>query len=375
MTLTKRLSVPVGIAAIIALAVAFGPSLLARAGPSLPPISAEQLLTKMARSDIDGLSGVAYVDSDLGLPELPGGPSGQGNGAGPHGVAPRDLLTGTHTLRVATAGPDRRRVELLGEMAQYTLVRNGHDVWVYDSAENTAVHHKLPAGSGSSGGGAATQHAPSQPPMAPQQLAQRFVDKIRPTTTVGVQGTDTVAGRSAYILSLVPRSQQSLIGRVEMFVDAQTWTPLRVRATPRGGDAPALDAGFREVTFGEPPASRFEFTPPEGARAKGKAFRGHAGDRQGAPPGGRGGSGKPGKQGHGRAEVLGESWTSVLALEGVPAERYGRWLARAGTPASGEFGQGRMTTTRLVTALVTDDGRAYVGAVTPQALEEAAAGQ
>jgi hypothetical protein len=39
----------------------------------------------------------------------------------------------------------------------------------------------------------------------------------------------------------------------------------------------------------------------------------------------------------------------------------------------GAFGSGRIVRTTLLTGLLTDDGRLYVGAVTPEALQAAAA--
>lgn len=383
MSPTKRLSVPIGVATIVGLVVAFGPSLMASARPSLPQISAQQLLVNMARSDVDGLSGVVESRSQLGLPQLP---SGQGGGHHDYGVAPRDLLTGTHTLRVATAGPEKQRVALLGKLSQYTLVHNGRDVWAYDSAENTAVHWQLPKGAYDKHDGKQRAH-PGMGAMTPQQMAQHFLDKIGPSTKVNVSGTDTVAGRDVYTLSLSPRSADSKIGRVQLYVDAENWTPLRVTATPRGGGAAAIDVGFRDVSFGAPPASRFTFTPPEGAKVKEPSADWYAhrpltkgsadaktqqkeGASQHARPHGQQDGPRDGEQ---APEVIGQGWSSVLKIEDVQTGRLGGWLARAGSQVSGDFGQGQIITTRLVTALVTDDGTAYVGAVTPEALKEAAA--
>ncbi len=367
MSFAKRLSVPIGIAAIVALIVGFGPSLLASARPTPPSISAEQLLTNVARSQVEGLSGVVEWRSELGLPALP-----SGQGAHDYGVAPRDLLTGTHTMQVAVAGPKKQRIALLGELAQYTFVHNRRDVWAYDSAENTAVHWRLPESAYRNDRREA--HPQGRPPMTPRELARHFLDEVGPTTKVAVAGTEQVAGRNVYTLSLTPRSAESLVGRVAISVDAQNWTPLRVTVTPRGGGTPAVDVGFTEVSFGEPPASRFEFTPPEGAEVKRKAFPSH-GKGSGAGKGAGAGKGTGGETAPGGAgpEVVGQGWTSVLVFDGVPSGRQGGWLARAGERVSGEFGQGRMVTTRLVSALVTDDGRLYVGAVTPAALQRAAA--
>jgi hypothetical protein len=48
-------------------------------------------------------------------------------------------------------------------------------------------------------------------------------------------------------------------------------------------------------------------------------------------------------------------------------------LLQAATPVQGAFGHGRLLCTALFTALLTDDGRLYVGAITPGAVQAAAA--
>jgi hypothetical protein len=48
-------------------------------------------------------------------------------------------------------------------------------------------------------------------------------------------------------------------------------------------------------------------------------------------------------------------------------------LAALGTPVSGTWGNGRLITTAVATAIVTDDGRIAVGAVPEQVLTEALA--
>lgn len=381
MSFTKRLSVPVGIAAIVALIVAFGPSLLATAGPRLPELTAKQLLVKMQQGHVDGLSGVVEARSELGLPQLPGAQSGHHD----NDIAPRDLLSGTHTLRVATAGPEKQRVEILGELAQYTFVHNGRNAWAYDSGKNRAVHWQVAEGAYDKLQKHRTHADMHGPSMTPDALARHFLDKVGPSTEVSVQGTDRVAGRAVYTLTLEPRAADSLVGKVQMFVDAETWTPLRVMVTPRGGGEAAIDVGFREVTFGEPPASRFAFTPPEGAEVKQHTIDPPvAAGRHGAPGDHRGGLRADDRE-HDAPQVIGQGWGSVLAFEGMAAgrsagdaagsdgSRFDAWLARTGEPVSGEFGSGHIITTRLLTVLATDDGRFYVGTVTPEAIKKAAA--
>jgi hypothetical protein len=48
-------------------------------------------------------------------------------------------------------------------------------------------------------------------------------------------------------------------------------------------------------------------------------------------------------------------------------------LLRSSTPVSGAYGSGRLLRTALVSVLMLDDGRVFVGAVTPTLLEQVAA--
>ncbi|WP_449066401.1 hypothetical protein [Planomonospora algeriensis] len=47
-------------------------------------------------------------------------------------------------------------------------------------------------------------------------------------------------------------------------------------------------------------------------------------------------------------------------------------LLKSATPVSGTWGSGKVIRTKLVSALLTDDGRLLVGAVTPEKLVEVA---
>lgn len=352
--LTKHASVPVGIAAVAAAAVGLGPSLMASAGPGLPPISAEQLLVKVQRAHVDTLSGTIDTRTDLGLPALPSSAGGSGRDEGP---SPTEMLTGTHTLRLAVDGPERQRVAVLDQLAERDLVRNGRDVYAYDSRANSVTHWRLPAERPHQ----KAQQSPTATQLTPQQLAKRFLAEAGPTTQISVDGTGKVAGRSVYTLQLAPKSAQSLVGSVRIGVDSKTGVPLRVTVTPKSGGGTAVDVGFRDVSFSAPPASRFDFTPPKGAKVK----------EEGTLPA-RPSHGLMGPMAGAEHNVVGESWTSVLAVDGVRANRYASTLAKVGHPVTGSFGQGRLVQTRLVSALLTDDGHLYVGAVTPKALEAVA---
>ena len=98
------------------------PALADSGDPDLPKISAQQLIEKIAASDVQQLSGTVRITTDLGLP-VPrrhwraASPPGAGGAAATAGGLLRrpaakltELATGTHTLRVAADGPDRQKL-------------------------------------------------------------------------------------------------------------------------------------------------------------------------------------------------------------------------------------------------------------------------
>ena len=54
------------------------------------------------------------------------------------------LVSGSHTLRLWYAGPNRVRLALLGSLGESDLVRNGTDLWTWSSRDKSATHHKVP---------------------------------------------------------------------------------------------------------------------------------------------------------------------------------------------------------------------------------------
>lgn len=82
--------------------------------------------------------------------------------------------------------------------------------------------------------------------------------------------------------------------------------------------------------------------------------------------------------------VIGKGWSAVAEIAlpggaGLPAQGSGDMPAQAqqfldalGDKVTGDFGSGTVFKTRLVNALLTDDGKVYVGAVTKDALVKAA---
>ncbi|HET6357224.1 DUF2092 domain-containing protein [Streptomyces sp.] len=393
-----RYFVPVAVAGVAAATIGLVPALAASGDPDLPKISAQELIEKMAASETQQLSGSVKINTDLGLPlgglaGLGGGsfaPKGQGGpGAGssadPQGKL-MELATGSHTLRVAADGPDKAKVSILEDAAEYSLIHNGDEVWAYDSASNEAFHAK-DGGSGEKG----KEHEalPKDLPTTPKQFADEALKAAGDTTSVTVGGTAQVAGRDAYQLVIKPKQSGSTIGSIKIAVDAENGVPLKFTLTPTSGGKAVIDAGFTKVDFSKPAASTFDFTPPKGAKVteadeleKGEGARNHEGFK--GPKHLKGHEDFEGAEDFKGLNVIGEGWTSIAKIEmpggqgsgapkggDVPPEA-SKLLDALGDKVEGKFGSGTVFETRLINALMTDDGTVYVGAVTKDALVKAA---
>ncbi|MEU4045499.1 outer-membrane lipoprotein carrier protein LolA [Streptomyces antibioticus] len=382
-----RYVVPVTVVGVAAATIGLVPALADSGDPDLPKITAQQLIDKIAASDVEQLSGTVKITTDLGLPDLGGlesgllsGATGGGDGSSADPSAKlTELASGTHTLRVATDGPDRQKLSLLEDASEYSVIHDGKDVWGYDSASNE-VYHSTTEASGKAG---------EKPPATPEGLTEEALKAVDDTTSVTVDGTVHVAGRDAYRLVIKPKQSGSTVGAISIAVDAKTGLPLKFTLTPASGGSAVVDAGFTQVSFAKPAASTFDFTPPKGAKVT------EADDVEAAPENLGGsplpGGGLTGELGgpEGGHKVVGEGWTSVAVLEtggeGVPSDSelnselgseaggaLSGFLGSFGDKVNGKFGSGTVFSTRLINALVTDDGTVYVGAVTKDALVKAA---
>ncbi|MEU2621879.1 DUF2092 domain-containing protein [Streptomyces sp. NPDC007157] len=381
-----RYVVPVAVMGVAAATIGLVPALANSGDPDLPKITAQELINKIAKSDVQQLSGTVKISTDLGLPDLGGLEGGLLSGAAQGGDGSSadpstkltELASGTHTLRVAADGPEKQKVSLLESGAEYSLIHNGTDVWGYDSKSNE-VYHSTAADSGK-----AEQH---ETPATPKNFADEVLKSVDDTTSVKVDGTAQVAGRDAYRLVVKPKQSGTTVGAISIAVDAKTGTPLKFTLTPSSGGAAVIDAGYTQVSFAKPAASTFDFTPPKGAKVTegdrldkaNKAAKGDKGDKITKAPG----QSTPEELGKNGFDVLGKGWNSIAVIDtgnkgGLPSGSasgggdLGGFLGSLGDPVSGKFGKGTVFSTRLVNALITDDGKVYVGAVDKAALVKAA---
>jgi outer membrane lipoprotein-sorting protein len=343
--------------------------LSAGADPNLPPQTAAQLLAAVGNAKVAGFSGTVVEKASLGLPELPA-IAGADDAGGLTG-----LLTGSHTIRLWYGGETRQRIALLSSLGEQDVFRNGRQLWQWNSDTRTASHSVLP--SDSSG----PPHA-NLPVITPDQAAQRALAMIEPSTEVSTDHAAIVAGRSAYVLVLRPKDGRSLVGSVRISVDGKTRIPLGVQVLARGSDRPAIDISFTRFSQSMPDEDNFNWTPPAGVRI----VEGDA-PGQGSLPSPPAGPKAP------AVTTIGEGWSTIAKLTGVAALP-GSTSGPAGGSAngsasgpgdqvaallnglpkvSGSWGSGRLFRSALLSALLTDDGRVYVGAVDPELLYHAAA--
>ena len=350
-------------------------TIAASADPSLPARSAAQLLVDVQNAKIDGLSGTIVETADLGLPAL--------SGLGGNGAEITKLIAGSNSARVWYAGQDKARVALLGTLGETDVIRNGSDVWMWQSRDNSATHLTLPAGSAEKTPSA----LPGGLPSTPQEAADAALAAIDPTTAVSTTGAAKVAGRDAYELVLAPKDTASLIGQVRLAIDAKQHIPLRVEVYAKDANSPAVRIAFQQISFTVPDAQQFAFNPPAGAKVTDEKSSDVAKAQDKAEKAAGEAAEKPAATAADR-KVVGTGWTSVFVAK-MPQDNAAAKPGDSATPkgseaataaglidalpkVSGTWGSGHLLAGSLFSALITDDGRVLIGAVAPEKLYEAA---
>lgn len=376
-----RWLVPSAAAVIVIGGGAAAGTIVASADPSLPDRSAAQLLVDIQNAKVDGLSGTIVESADLGLPAIaglaggaglggagkPGGTSGAGSTGSSQLGNLATLLAGSNTARVWYAGETKMRLALLGTQGETDMIRNGNDVWLWNSKQKSANHLTLPADGKPGHPGPIA----GQVPKTPQEAADAALAAIDPTTTVTTTGAAKVAGRDAYELVLSPKDGSSLIGQVRLAIDAEHHVPLRVDVYAKNATTPAVRVAFQQISFAVPDAEQFKFNPPPGTKVDQGTTEGLAKEHQAQAQ-------KAEAQAKEQApQVVGDGWTTIFTAKlpkatGSDSQQLDTVLTML-PKVSGSWGSGHEFAGTLFTVLVTDDGRVFAGAVTPQKLYEAAA--
>ncbi len=377
------------------------------AEPHLPDRSPGQLLVDLQRARMEAVSGTIVQTTDLGLPELPGLGIPTGSPLAP-------LLSGSHTWRVWYGGRAKVRVAQVTSFGETDVIRNGSDLWVWDSVARTAQRYRIPKDADDAADRA------SLLPVDPEQSARDALATLDPTTSVSTAKNVMVAGRPAYELVLTPKAPNTLVAGIRIAIDGERLVPLRFQVMSTKRPNAAFEVGFTEVSFDRPEDRQFEFTPPPGTEvtdteqagqpttsptssgsqsgtsasarpapapsAPAQSAPARSAPAQSTPA--RSGLAHPTKTSTSPTKVVGHGWASVIVtsldrvlpnrLPGSPQElllgsdgpRGGsmsrdelRHTLRQFPRVSGRWGQGHLFEGTLFSVLLTDDGRFAVGAV------------
>jgi hypothetical protein len=277
----RRIGLVAVVAALVVAAVGVV-AVRADPAPNLPPVAGDQLLASSmaALARPFTISGEVHTRFDLGIPQIP---SSVGGAAGGGALSALALATGDQRYKVWRSA-DGVRVAHLLDLSEQDLVVSTSDAWFWDSSDMSAVHFGVP-------GMTLGQAVPPAAALDEADLltfAQRALGALAPFADVSVDTTSMVAGRPGYGLVLTPTSTSTLIGHIDIAIDAQTRLPLRLQVFPRGSDAAAIEAGFTSVSFEPIDPSMFSFAPPPGTTVRQAAdviahLRASAGN-DGTPP-------------------------------------------------------------------------------------------
>ena len=355
-----RWAVPAGALVITGAVMAGSLISVAQASPGLPSRTPAQLLVQVADSVTPPLTGTVVETTSLGLPSLPGT-------ADPTSIA--SLLTGSHTIRVWYTGPRHFRLAVPESLSETDVIADGTTAWLWESTTNSVTEYTLPAHR------QAPMTAPTSAPLTPQQAAQQVLAAVGKTTTVRVDSNVTVAGRPAYQLVLAPKDSRSLVGQVQIAIDGKNGVPLRLQVYARNASSPAFQVGYTAIQFVTPAPADLTFSPPRGA----KVSHENLGSQQAS-----------GSSQQGDTSTIGSGWLTVLDLPSAGLTAPGGSASAPGNGGSGDsaavlnallgsarsvsgaWGSGRLLQTSLVSVLITDGGRVFVGAVQPSVLYAAA---
>lgn len=327
--------------------------------PALPQVSAEDLVQSVVKAKPGAFDGTLKVSNDLGLPAV-------GN------AVPGAQALNMDSAHIFTDGAGKSRLAVTQGASQETVVHDGTTVWDYSSKTNTATKLTVPVDV------AQRKGAGSDKTADPLAASTELLAKVRESSTVSVDGTASVAGRPAYELVLTPKpTERTLLREIRVAVDSQTRMPLRVSVLSNGTATPALEVAFTEIEFTQQPADLFTFTPPKGAKVQEKTATIDQQHKDLA------------EQAKQDTKIVGDGWDTVVtgkvpadALNAAPKQQSGRegrganadpkaLLERFGKKVNGAWGSGYLFTTKVGSAVLTDDGRFAAGAVPEQVLYEA----
>ena len=229
--------------AVVLVAVVSAPRLAAALPADTPDTSVADLLNRVRASDSVAYTGYAESVGRLPLPDA--GPLDQ--------VA--DLLGDRSRLRVWWASPQEFRVDALGTTGERDTYQSADRAVQWDSGEQR-VRTVLGPQTG--------VRVPQPADLLPAALGRRLLAAAA-AGEVRRTGSEQVGGGAADVLVVTPKDPGTLVGRIEVAVDAKSGVPLRVAVTARGSSRPAVETQMLDFAVGRPDTAAMSFTAPPGA--------------------------------------------------------------------------------------------------------------
>jgi hypothetical protein len=246
--------VAAGVALLVA-GQAAGPGLASRVEAALPggdspggdstgTTEAPRALLARALGSADvRYTALADTRGTLGLPDLPR----------LGGVA--KLLGASTRARVWWAGPASWRVDVLSATGERGTYRTGAGLvtWDYERRERVAVVGEPGA------------RLPRADDLLAPQAARRLLAGVGPADAVRALPSTRIAGRVARGVRVAPADPRSTIGHADLWADAATGLPLRLRVVDRAG-LDALVSGLTDVRYTAPDPQALAAPDPPGVR-------------------------------------------------------------------------------------------------------------
>ncbi len=244
------LAVPLGIGAVSLAFAATTPSLVSAQTPSLPSVTASQLLGDVLGAVPQRVTGTVQEISQI----LPSGVSLGGSSLS----SLSQFLSGTNSFNVWRASSSQYRVQYQGGQSEQDLYVSGKSAWLWDSATQKATQVNLPSSPGTTGALGAD----------PQMVADQFIQNLAPYGRVSLGANTFVGGIASYDLKIQSLQSGSTVSQVNIYVDSQYNQVLGVDAVASGSSSPSFSLEYSKVAFTAPSSSVFQFTPPPGATVK-----------------------------------------------------------------------------------------------------------
>jgi outer membrane lipoprotein-sorting protein len=371
----------------------------ASAAIDLPDKSASQILQLINRNPDIAFSGKVIKKAQLGLPPMNIIPDisqamvdeaaknmpkemkdflPQASAQGELALA-LEFAAGTHIANIYVDGANKARLQVLDLVAERNFIRNGSDLWFYDSSKQRVQHSVINQADEADAKKQALDFFNANSAelafdaTSPAAVADYFLAQAGAETTFTVGKDAKVAGRGVYQLTATPRTAGSLVSSVTISVDAATGLPLAVVVKAVGQSTPAFEITFDSISFTQPAAANFNFVVPAGTQLievplpTESDLKKYAGKNPTAAD-----------EVQARAEIeklKAQGWAAVVEVPAamVPAEitalKANKLYAELTKPVAG----GRVFSTALLNVFFANDGRVFAGSVTTQKLLEAAA--